>query len=45
MEKKEFKKVRIKNRKCYYFDDITKLEGFDFDNILIGGKSHENILI
>ena len=34
----EFKKVRIKNLTCYYFDDIIKLEDFDIDNILIGPK-------
>ena len=45
MENTEFKKVRIKNRTCYYFDDIIKLEDFDLDNILIDEKSHENILI
>ena len=38
------KKVRIKNRMCYYFDHIMKLEDFDTDNILIDEKSHENIL-
>ena len=43
MENNEVKKVRIKNRMCYYFDDIIKLE--EFDNILIEEKSHENILI
>ena len=37
----------IKNRTCYYFDDIIKLEDFSLDNILrkIDEKSHENILI
>ena len=45
MENSEFKKVRIKNRTCYYFDDIIKLEDFDLDNIFIDKKSHENILI
>ena len=45
MEKNEFKKVGTKNRTCYYFDDIIKLELIDFDNILIDKKSHENILI
>ena len=29
----------------YYFDDIIKTEDFDFDNILIDGKSYKNILI
>ena len=26
MENNEIKKVHIKNRMCYYFDDIIKLE-------------------
>ena len=30
---------------CYYFDDIIKLNNFDFNNILIGKISHQNILI
>ena len=30
---------------CYYFDDINKVEDFDFDNILLDEKSYENILI
>ena len=45
MKNNKFKKVRIKNRKCFYFDDIVKLKCFDLDNILIGIKSQENILI
>ena len=44
-ENNEFKKVRIKNRTCYYFDDIIKLEDFDIDNIIIDKKLHKNILI
>ena len=39
------KRVHIKNRTCYYFDDIIKFEDFDFYNILIDEKSQENILI
>ena len=45
MENNELKKVHIKNRSCYYFDDIIKFEDFDLDNILIEEKLHENILI
>ena len=45
MENNEFEKVCITNRTCYYFDDIIKLADFDIDNILIGEKLHENILI
>ena len=44
MENNEFKKVRIKNRTCYYFDGIIKLEDFDLDNISKDEISHENIL-
>ena len=45
MENNGFKKVCIKNRTCYYFDDIIKLEDFDLYIILICKKSHENISI
>ena len=38
MENNEFKKACIKNRTCYYFDDIIKSEDFDFNNILIDEK-------
>ena len=45
----ELKEIDIKNRTCYYFDDIMKVGKFDFDNILLDKKSHknsyENILI
>ena len=44
MENNELKKACIKNRTCYYFDDITILQDFNFD-ILTDEKSHENILI
>ena len=37
--------VCIKNRMCYYFDDMIKLEDFHLDNILTDEKSHKNILI
>ena len=33
MSNNEFNKVRIKNRTCYYFDDIAKFEDFGFDLI------------
>ena len=45
MENNELKKVCIKNLTSYCFDDITKLEYFNLDNILIDEKSYENILI
>ena len=40
-----FLKVRIKNRTCYYFDDLIKLEDFCLDNILIDENPYENIFI
>ena len=40
----ELKKNEIKNRTCYYFTGIIKIEGFDFD-ILIDEKSYKNILV
>ena len=45
MENDQIKKVCVKNRTCYYFDDIIKLEHFDLDNILIDEKLQDNILI
>ena len=28
------KKNNIKNRTCYYFDDVIKIEAFNFDILL-----------
>ena len=34
MESNEkLKEIPIKNRTCYYFDDITEIEDFDTDRI------------
>ena len=35
----------IKNRKCYYFDDINKFEDFYFDDFWIEEKSCKNISV
>ena len=35
----ELKENVIKNRTCYYFDDIIKIENFNADNILIDQKT------
>ena len=35
----------IKNRTCYYFDDIIRIKDFNFDNFFLDEKSYENILI
>ena len=40
----ELKEIDIKNRTCYYLDDIIKIEDFDFNNTLIDQTSYENIL-
>ena len=34
----KLKEIGIKNRVCYYFDDIIKIENFDFD-VLTDKKS------
>ena len=34
----KFKEIDIKNRTCYYLEDIIKNEEFDIDNILINEK-------
>ena len=35
----------LKNRTCFYFDDIIKAENLNFDNILVDEKSYKNILV
>ena len=35
----ELKEIDIKNRTCYYFDDIIKIEDLDLDKILKDEKS------
>ena len=41
----KLKEIDIKNRTCYYSDDIIKIEDFVLGNILIDEKSYENILV
>ena len=46
--KDELKEIDIKNRKCYYFDDIMRVTDINFSNILLNEKSdkaYQNILI
>ena len=40
----KLKDIDIKNRTCYYFDDITKIEDFGINKILIDEKPYKNIL-
>ena len=35
----ELKETDIKNRTCYYFNGIIKIEDFDFDKVLSDEKS------
>ena len=43
--KNELKEIDFKNRTCYYFDDIMRIEDIGSDNTLLGEKSYENIFI
>ena len=43
--KNELNEIDIKNRVCYYFDDIIIGTKFNFNNILLDKKFYENILI
>ena len=38
------KEISIENCTCYYFEALTRIEVFDFDNVLLHKKSYENIL-
>ena len=41
----KLKDIDIKNRTCYYFDDVIKINDFNLDNILIDEKLYKNILV
>ena len=41
----KLKEIDIKNRTCYYFDDIIEIEHFNLHDILIDKKSYKNILV
>ena len=34
----------MKNRTCYYFDDIIKMEKFSFDNTFLDEKSYKTLI-
>ena len=38
----KLKEINIKNLACYYFDDISKIEDFGFDNFLMD-ENHTKI--
>ena len=41
----KLKEIDIKNRTCYYFDDIIKMEDFDLNNMLIDKKSLKKFIL
>ena len=43
--KDEFREIDIKNRACYYFDDIIKDKVFNFSDTLLDEKLYENISV
>ena len=43
--KVKLKEIDIKNRICYYFDDIININSIYLDNILLREKSYEQFLI
>ena len=43
--KDELKEVDIKNRACYYFDDIVNGIDINFSSILWGKNLYENIFL
>ena len=45
MNNNELNEIDVKNRTCYYFDDIINISDLNLDNILTAEKSYENILI
>ena len=40
--KDELKDIDIKNRMCYYFDDIIRDLDIEFDNVLLDENSYNN---
>ena len=43
--KNKFKEIDIKNRGCYYFDDMINGKKINFNNIVINKKLYENISV
>ena len=43
--KNELKEIDIKNRVCYYFDDIVNGTDINFSNILLDKKLYESISV
>ena len=45
IESNKLKELDIENHTCYYYDDMIKIEDFDFDRVLRDEKSHKSILV
>ena len=43
--KNKLKETVIKNRMCYYFDDIINSTKISFSNVLLDKELYENILV
>ena len=41
----KLREINIKNRTCYYFDDIINIGDYDLLNILLDENTHKNFLI
>ena len=41
----ELKEINYKILTCYFFDDIIKMQDFEFGNILLDEKPYQNVLI
>ena len=41
----ELKEIDIRNRVCYYFDDIISGKKINVSNILLGNKIYENVSV
>ena len=41
----KLKEINIINNKRHYFNEITKIEDLDLDDILIDEKSYKNTLV
>ena len=42
---RKVKEINIKNRTCYFSNDVIDVENFDPNNIKIDEKSYKNVLI
>ena len=43
--KNELKEIDLRNRACYYFDNVINSRDINFSNILLDKELSENILV